>query len=58
MHSGGGKHPRPTHLKAGREQKRYDVTKGWFDPEVDKFILPGELPNCRCVSRAVVKGFS
>ena len=58
VHSGGGKHPRPTHLKAGREQKRYDVTKGWFDPGVDKFILPGELPNCRCVSRAVVKGFS
>jgi uncharacterized protein with gpF-like domain len=58
VHSGGGKHPRPTHLKAGREKTKYDVTKGWFDPAVGKWIFPGELPNCRCVSRSVVKGFS
>lgn len=58
VHSGGGKEPRPSHLKAGRERTRYDVREGWFDPAVGKKILPGELPNCRCVSRAVVKGFS
>lgn len=58
MHSGGGKHPRPTHLKAGRDKTRYDVSKGWFDPAIGKWIFPGELPNCRCVSRAVIAGFS
>lgn len=58
MHSGGGRHPRPTHLAAGRDKTKYDTSKGWFDPAVGKNIFPGELPNCRCVSRAVVKGFS
>ena len=57
-HSGGGKHPRPSHLAAGRSKTKYDVKTGWYDPEVGKNIWPGELPNCRCVSRAVVKGFS
>lgn len=58
MHSGGGKHPRPTHLAAGRSKTKYDVKDGWYDPDVGKNIWPGELPNCRCVARAVVKGFS
>lgn len=58
VHSGGGKHPRPTHVKAGRERTRYDVKEGWFDPAVKKFIFPGTEPYCRCVSRAVVPGFS
>lgn len=58
MHSGGGKVARPTHLKAGRDRQRYEIAKGWFDPHEQKFILPGELPNCRCTSRPVVPGFS
>lgn len=58
LHSGGGKHPRPSHLKAGREKQRYDVREGWLDPDVGKRIFPGELPNCRCVSKAVVPGFA
>lgn len=58
MHSGGGKHPRPTHLAAGRAKTKYDTSKGWFDPAVGKWIFPGELPNCRCVSRSVIAGFS
>jgi uncharacterized protein with gpF-like domain len=58
MHSGGGKEPRPSHLAAGRSKTKYDVKVGWYDPDVGKNIFPGELPNCRCVSRAVVKGFS
>lgn len=57
VHSGGGKEPRPTHLAAGRRQQKYDVAKGWWDPDVEKFIQPGELPNCRCVSRPVIPGF-
>lgn len=58
MHSGGGKEPRKSHLAAGRSKTKYDVKVGWYDPEVGKNIFPGELPNCRCVSLAVVKGFS
>lgn len=58
VHSAGGRKPRPTHVAAGARQQRYDITKGWFDPHVEKFILPGELPNCRCVSRSVILGFT
>ena len=58
VHSGGGREPRPTHLKAGKERARYRVSEGWWDPAEKKFVFPGELPNCRCVSRPVVIGFS
>lgn len=58
LHSGAGKHPRPTHVKAGRDRVRYDTRRGWYDPAVKKYILPGEEPGCRCVGRPVVKGFS
>ena len=53
-HSGGGKHPRPTHVK--NNGKLYDVKKGWYDPAVKDWILPGQLINCRCVSIAVIAG--
>jgi uncharacterized protein with gpF-like domain len=58
LHSHGGKEPRPTHFK--NSGKTYDPAKGWFDPDpkVKRFIWPGELINCRCVSTSVVKGFS
>lgn len=53
-HSGGGKEPRPTHV--ANSGKKYDVKKGWYDPHEKKYIHPGELINCRCVSRSVVPG--
>jgi SPP1 gp7 family putative phage head morphogenesis protein len=55
-HSGGGKVPRPTHL--ANNGKLFDVKKGWFDPHEKKWIWPGTLINCRCVSISVIKGFS
>lgn len=58
VHSAGGREPRPTHVAAGARQQRYDVTKGWLDPAVGKYIFPGELINCRCVSKSVIPGFS
>lgn len=60
MHSGGGREPRHTHLKAGRGKVRYLVAEGWHDPDprVKRKIFPGELINCRCVSRLVVPGFN
>lgn len=55
VHSGGGVHPRKSHQKASRDKLRYDITKGaLIDGE---YIMPGELPNCRCTSRAVIPGF-
>jgi uncharacterized protein with gpF-like domain len=58
VHSGAGKKPRPTHKKAGRMQTRYKIAVGWYDPAVGRHIQPGELINCKCVGRPVVKGFS
>ena len=56
LHSGGGKHPRPTHVR--NSGKKYDIARGWWDPAERKYVHPGELINCRCVSRPVVPGFS
>jgi uncharacterized protein with gpF-like domain len=58
VHSGGGKTPRPSHVKAGRDRVVYDVAKGWYDPHEKKYIWPGVLPRCRCVPRPVIRGFS
>jgi uncharacterized protein with gpF-like domain len=57
VHSTAGKTPRPTHVKAGRERVRYAIAEGWYDPHEKKNVWPGELINCRCVSRAVIPGF-
>lgn len=55
LHSGGGHKPRRTHV--ANSGKRYDVNKGWYDPDEKKRIWPGELINCRCVSKSVIPGF-
>ena len=55
MHSHGGKVPRPSHVKMNN--KRYDVSKGMWDDDEGKYVFPGELINCRCVSRSVIPGF-
>jgi uncharacterized protein with gpF-like domain len=56
VHSGAGKHPRPTHV--AMNGKKYDVNKGMWDPAVKRWIFPGEEINCRCVSRSIIPGFS
>lgn len=50
MHSAGGKEPRPDHVAASG--KIYDVAKGCLIS--GEYILPGQLINCRCVSRSIV----
>lgn len=55
IHSHGGKVPRPSHL--ANNGKKYDVAKGWYDPDEGRFVHPGELINCRCVSRSIIPGF-
>lgn len=55
LHSSAGKHPRPTHV--AMDGKRYDVDKGMYDSAAGRYVLPGELINCRCVSKSVIPGF-
>lgn len=57
MHSHAGKQPRPSHVKAGRDKVRYNIAEGWYDPDEDKYIVPGELINCRCSSKTIIPGF-
>lgn len=55
VHSGAGKEPRPSHVKAGADKLVFDLDKGaYLDGE---WLLPGYAVNCRCVSRAVVAGW-
>lgn len=58
LHSHGGKEPRKTHL--ANSGKVYKIAEGWHDPDpkVNRRIWPGELINCRCVPKPIVKGFS
>lgn len=56
QHSGGGVKPRPTHVEAGKKKTRFDISKGWYDPAIKKYIWPGTEINCRCVSKAVIPG--
>lgn len=56
VHSGGGKHPRPEHVKAGRERLRFKLSQGaYIDGE---WIMPGEQINCSCSYRPVLKGWN
>lgn len=51
-HSGGGKEPRPSHVKANGTI--YDIDKGcYIDGE---YIQVSEKINCRCVSLAIIDG--
>lgn len=58
QHSSAGKEPRPVHAKWGRDQQVFDLSKGLYDPEAGEWVLPGQLINCRCTSRAIIPGFT
>ena len=52
IHSGGGKVPRQSHVAAGRDRQVFKIAEGcYLDGE---YIQPGELINCRCVSRPIL----
>lgn len=55
LHSGAGKHPRPTHK--AMNGKTYNIKKGMYDPKEKRYVLPGELINCRCTSQSIIPGF-
>lgn len=56
LHSTAGKTPRPTHV--AMNGKKYDVRQGMWDEKEKAYVWPGQLINCRCVSKTVVPGFS
>jgi len=55
QHSAAGKEPRPTHV--AMDGKPFDLDKGMWDSDENEWVLPGQLINCRCTSRAVIPGF-
>lgn len=55
QHSSAGKEPRPTHV--AMNGKVFDLKQGMYDSDEGEWILPGQLINCRCTSRAIIKGF-
>lgn len=55
LHSGGGKEPRPTHVRASEQGTVFDLDEGWYDPAVKKHVLPGELISCRCVAVPILE---
>ncbi len=54
VHSHAGREPRPSHVKAGRDKVVFSVDEGWYDPHEQKYILPGQLINCRCIMRPLL----
>lgn len=55
LHSGAGRVPRVTHEKF--DEYEFDINQGLYDTDVKKYVLPGELINCRCTSAPVVPFF-
>lgn len=55
-HSGGGNHPRPTHVQAGKDKVRFRLDEGWLDPAIGKKILPATEPNCKCFWKPIIPG--
>jgi uncharacterized protein with gpF-like domain len=58
VHSGAGKHKRPSHVKASEDKVVYDVALGWLDPAIGKRVWPGTEPGCRCRSRSIIPEMS
>ena len=52
LHSHAGREPRSTHV--AMNGKRFRVDKGAWDSKEGTYVFPGELINCRCVSRSVL----
>jgi uncharacterized protein with gpF-like domain len=55
QHSAGGKVPRKSHVELSG--KAYPLSSGAWDKDAKQYVLPGELINCRCVSKAVIPAF-
>lgn len=54
-HSGGGKHPRPKHVKA--DGTIFDLEKGLPVGDKGQWVVPGQEINCRCIYIPVIEDF-
>jgi SPP1 gp7 family putative phage head morphogenesis protein len=54
VHSGGGQKPRPHHVEMSGNIYRYDDPPV-IDPNTGERGTPGQVPNCRCTSRPVLR---
>lgn len=52
VHVPGKKSSRPTH--EAMDGKTFPLDKGLYDSAVNRYVLPAELPNCRCIYRRVL----
>ena len=55
QHSAAGRVPRATHV--AMSGKAYPLAQGMYDSDEGKYVLPGELINCRCTSKAIIPAF-
>lgn len=53
VHIPGRKTSRASHK--AMDGKLYDIKKGMWDEDANKFVFPGEEPGCMCVSRPKIK---
>ena len=54
VHVPGQYESRASHMKMNG--KKFDLEKGMYDPDVEDYIQPGELPYCRCCFKAILPG--
>lgn len=55
VHVPGQYESRRTHIHMNG--KRFVLSEGMYDPELERNVFPAELPFCRCCFRAVLPGF-
>lgn len=55
VHVPGTKSVRESHLHM--DGKKFDLSKGLYDPDVKRYIMPGELVNCNCIYRDIIPEF-
>ena len=55
VHVPGQYESRASHMKMNG--KKFDLEKGMYDPDVEDYVQPGELPYCRCCFKAILPGF-
>lgn len=53
IHRSASRYPRKTHREMNG--KEFKLSEGLFDPDVGYNVVPGQLPNCRCTYRAIIK---
>lgn len=54
VHVPGRLSSRLTHIRMGQDKTPFQLDKGKFDPDEDRYVKPAELYNCMCTYRPVI----